>query len=48
MVGVLGHTFWLEYWGLSVTPSGDRVVELSVMIPGLGIGSCRSLLLVAE
>ena len=42
MVGVFGYTFWLEYWELSVTPSGGRVVELSVMSPGFGIGSCRS------
>ena len=28
----------------SATPSSGRVVELSVMPPGLGIGSCRLLL----
>jgi len=45
---VVGHASKFGYWELSATPCDGRIVELSAMPPGLDIGSCRSLFLVAK
>ena len=45
--GVVSHASRFGYWEASATPSGGRIIELTVILPSLDFGSCRPLLLVA-